>query len=143
LIKTLFENYGEVGYAGAIIIAMIWYFWFQTKSQSKRDDKHDEIQKEERLFYRALVTNDMKEIHRDNSKNTELNNKSIGLIKDMNKNLEEHNGHSQKAWEKTINSLDVIADRLNGGNPEMVAMKKRLSHDRRKTDKKVGVERRE
>jgi len=146
MIKTLFENYGEIGYAGAIIIAMIWYFYYQTKCQSKREDKHDSIQKEERLFYRTLVTNDMKELHQDNVKNADLNNQSISLIKDINKNLEEHNGHSQKAWDKTISSLDIIADRLNGGSPASKAIKKELemyrNSDRRKKDVSVKLERR-
>ena len=49
-------------------------------------------------------------------------------FQDMNKNLEDHNGHSQKAWEKTIDTLSMMCDRLNGGNSKMVEAKKRLNH---------------
>ena len=106
-----------------LVVSLVWYL---IKRQTGREDKHDAIQKEERQFYRNLVTNDMKGLHEDNIKNAELNNQGIALIKDMNKNLEEHNGYSKKAWEKAINSLGIIADRLNGGSPEMGKIKKEL-----------------
>lgn len=156
MIKALIENYGEVGYAGIIIIAMIWYFYYQTKSQTKRDDKHDAIQKEERLFYRTLVTNDMKSLHDDSLKNADLNNQTIILQKDsiilqkeLTKDLKSHNENSKEAWGKTIESLGIIADRLNGGSPASMKIKKELELykqrgiiDRRKVNKKVEVERR-
>ena len=94
-----------------LIVGLVWYL---IKRQTKREDKHDSIQKEERVFYRNLVTNDMKELHKDNVKNSELNIQNITLQKDMAKQLEKHNGHSKKAWEKTIESLGVICDKLNG-----------------------------
>ena len=121
---------------------MGWYLKYQTKAQSKREEKHDAIQREERLFNRNIITNELGKLHQDNLKNTELNNQSTRLIKDMNKNLENHNGHSQKAWEKTIDTLSIMCDRLNGGNSKIIEAKKRLNKDRRKDDKPVRVERR-
>ena len=138
MIKALIENYSEIGYAGIVIITMIWLVRYLVKQTT--DDK---------IYYRKLITNDMKDLHNDSLKNAELNNQSIILIKDMNKNLEKHNGHSQKAWEKTINSLGIIADKFNGDSPASVAIKKELEWyksrgivDRRVKNKKVGIERR-
>ena len=108
-------EYGTPIITAVMLILVVGLIWYLIKRQSKREDKHDDIQKEERLFYRNLVTNDMKEIHKDNTKNAELNTQTIILQKDMAKQLEKHNGNSKKAWEKTIESLGVICDKLNGG----------------------------
>jgi len=86
MIKALIENYKELTAVGIFAIMMAWYLWYQTRMQSKREDKHDTIQKEERIFYRNLVTNDMKELHSDNVKNADLNNQSILLLKDIGEN---------------------------------------------------------
>ena len=89
------------GAVTALIGVMVWYLKYQTRRQAKREDKHDAIQREERLFYRDLVTNDLKELHQDNRKNTELNKKSITLQKSI--------------ADKTITALNIIAEKLNGG----------------------------
>ena len=133
----------EITALTTLVGLFVWYLKYTTKQNSIREEKHDEIQKDERLFNRNIITNELNKLHQDNLKNTELNNQSTRLIKDMNKNLENHNGHSQKAWEKTIDTLSMMCDRLNGGNSKMIEAKKRLNKDRRKEDKKVKVDRRE
>ena len=135
-------NGTEIAALTTLVGLFVWYLKYTTKQNATREDKHDAIQKEDRLFNRNIITNELNKLHQDNSKNAELNNQSIGLIKNMNKNLEDHNGHSQKAWEKTIDTLSVMCDRLNGGNSKIVEAKKRLNKDRRKEDKSVEVERR-
>ena len=103
MIKALIENYKELTVVGVFAIMMAWYLWHQTRSQSKREDKHDAIQKEERQFYRNLVTNDMKELHNDSVKNADLNNQSIVLLKDV--------SNSQGKLCKLIEGVDK---RING-----------------------------
>ena len=136
----------EVTALSILVGLFVWYLKYQTKQQTerekrsdveraKKEEKHDKEQKEEKEYYRGIISGDLR-------KNADLNNKSIILIKDMNKGLEDHNGHSQKAWEKTIDTLSIMCDKLNGGSPTMVAAKKRLHKDRRKEDKPVEVERR-
>ena len=83
MIGELISNYGTEGALAALVGAMIWYLKFQTNLQAKRENTQDTERKEERVFYRDLITNDMKELHSDNSKNTELNNKSVVLLKDV------------------------------------------------------------
>ncbi len=56
MVDTLTKGYAEIGWAGLVMVAMIWYFYYQTKCQAKRDEKHDLIQKEERDFSRGIVT---------------------------------------------------------------------------------------
>lgn len=138
MISEFIENYSEIGYAGIVIITMIWLVRYLVKQTT-----------EDKLYYRKLITNDMKSLHDDSLENSKLNNQSIILIKNMNKNLEKHNGNSKKAWEKAINSLGIIADRLNGGSPEMGKIKKELEFyktrgivDRREINKVVKVDRR-
>lgn len=114
MIAELIKNYGDVGALGAFVLMMIWYLRYQTKRQAIREDKHDEErikkenkrdeeQKEEILFIRNLVINDMKELHQDNVKNADLNNKSIVLIKGI--------GENQNKLCKLIESVDR---RING-----------------------------
>ena len=126
MIKALIENYKELTVVGVFAIMMAWYLWHQTRRQSKREDKHDAIQKEERIFYRNLVTNDMKELHQDSLKNTELNIKGIALQREMIKDFKSHNGHSKEFSKKMVETLDLICDKI----------------DRRRSDKRVKVERR-
>jgi len=103
MIKALIENYKELTVVGVFAIMMAWYLWHQTRMQSKREDKHDAIQKEERIFYRNLVTNDLKSLHNDATKNTDLNNQSVTLLKDI--------GENQNKLCKLIESVDR---RING-----------------------------
>lgn len=127
MIGDLIGNYGDVGALTILVGLMVWYLKYQTKRQAEREDKHDEerIKKENKrdeerkegmLFNRNLLINDIKELHKDSLKNADLNNQSLILQKNMIKQVEEHNGHSKKAWEKTIESLSVICNKLNNIN---------------------------
>ena len=105
----------EIGALSILVSSMVWYLKYQTKRQAKREDtqdverakresKRDEERKEEILFIRTLVTNDMKELHKDSIKNADLNNQSIVLLKGV--------GDSQSKLCKLMESLDR---RINGG----------------------------
>lgn len=103
MIGQLISNYGEIGALGTLVLAMVWYLYHQTKRQTRREDKRDEERREEVLFTRNLVTNDMKELHKDSVKNAELNKESIVLIKGV--------GDNQDKLCKLIESVDK---RING-----------------------------
>jgi len=103
MIQTFIENYKELGIVGIFAIMMAWYLYYQTRWQSRREDKHDKIQEEERLFYRTLVNNDLKSLHNDSVKNADLNNQSIVLLKGI--------GDNQNKLCKLIESVDR---RING-----------------------------
>jgi len=136
MIKALFENYSEVGWAGIVMIAMVWYFYYQTKCQSKRDEKHDAIQKEEREFSRGIVKDELKDLANASLKNAELQNRSFTILKD-------HNQYTETFSVKVVESLAIIADRLNGGTAGTKAIAKlKEIKDRRKKVKKVEEERR-
>ena len=110
----------------ALIGVMVWYLKYQTRQQAKREDKHDVIQREERIFYRNLVTNDLKGLHHDSLKNTELNVQGIALQKEMIKDFKDHNGHSKEFSKKIVETLNILCNQI----------------DRRKIKKKVKVDRR-
>jgi len=124
MIGELISNYAEPGILAILVGAMVWYLKYQTKRQATREDKHDveriekekkrdEERKEETLFIRGLLTNDVKELHKDSLKNADLNKQSLVLQKDMIKQFKDHNGHSKKAWDKTIKSLSGVCEKLN------------------------------
>lgn len=107
----------------ALIGVMVWYLKYQTRQQAKREDKQDEERikreakrdeekKEEMLFYRDLVKSDLKELHQDSLKNADLNKESIILQKSI--------------ANQTIGALNIICDRLNGGNSEISKAKNKL-----------------
>lgn len=132
------DNYGIAMVTAIILTLVVWLVRYFVKQSN-----------EDRLYYRGVITTDLVKLHKSDEKNANLNNQTIILQKDMAKELEEHNGHSKKAWEKTIESLGVICDRLNGGSPAMVDMKKKLAKytakgiiDRRNKNKKVKIDRR-
>jgi len=129
MIKMLIENYKELTIVGVFAILMSWYLWIQTKQQVKREDKRDEQQDEDRLFHRNLITNDLKHLHENGIKNTELNAQSVVLQKDMIREFKEHNGHNKVFQERAIESLGLICDRLNGGNSKMKTVKKKLNKE--------------
>lgn len=136
MIKALIENYETLTVVGVFALIMAWYLWHQTRAQSsreskrdaqqlKREEKHDKQQNEDRAFHRELmkgdrklIENDLKSIHSISLENSKLNSQSVTLVKDISKNLKEHNSHSRKAWKKTIESLSAVCDKLNGKNPE-------------------------
>ena len=133
MIKALIENYETLTVVGVFTIAMVWYLWYQTRRQSKREDKqdeeraerqkkHDEDQKEERDYYRGLITNDQK-------KNVDLNVQGIALQKEMMKEMKDHDNYSREAWKNLNGSLTAICNRLNGNT-----LKKKV----KKTDEKKG-----
>ena len=126
MIKALIENYKELTVVGVFAILMSWYLWHQTKQQAKREAKTDEQQNEDRMFHRNLITNDLKSLHDDSTKNTELNSQSVILQKEMIQEFKEHNGHNKVFQEKAIESLGLICDRLNSGNSRMKTAKKNL-----------------
>lgn len=138
MIGEFITNYSEIGYAGIVIITMVWLVRYLIKQTT--DDK---------IYYRELITNDMKSLHADSVKNADLNNQTIILQKDLAKEMEEHNGYTKKLGEKTLKAFDILCDRMNGGSPASMAIKKELEWhktrgivDRRETDKKVEVDRR-
>ena len=117
-----------------MLILVVGLVWYLIKRQTKREDKHDEErvklqekydkdQKEERNYYRDLLTNDQK-------KNVDLNIQGIVLQKEMLKDMKYHDNYSRDAWKRLNGSLSAICDRLNGGNTIMKIAKEKL--DKRK-----------
>ena len=102
----------EIGALTILVTSMVWYLKYQTKRQALREDKQDKERKEEILFIRGLVTNDMKELHKDSVKNAELNKESLVLQKQSlvsQKDIIK----SQAGLVKLIESVDK---RINGRN---------------------------
>jgi len=122
-------EYGTPIITAVMLILVVGLVWYLIKRQAKREDKHDTIQSEERLFYRNLVVNDLKSLHEDGAKNAELNAQSIVLQKDMMRELKDCNEHNSNFQEKTIESLNLICDRLNDGNATMKIAKKKLNEE--------------
>ena len=138
MIGEFITNYSEIGYAGIVIITMVWLVRYLIKQTT--DDK---------IYYRELITNDMKSLHADSVKNADLNNQTIILQKDLAKGMGEHNNYTKNLGNKTLKAFDILCDRMNGGSPASMAIKKELEWyktrgivDRRETEEKVKVERR-
>ena len=143
----------EITALTTLVGLMAWYLKYQTKAQSereiksdeersKRQNKRDEEQKEERDYYRDLIKNDLQ-------KNAIINSKSLELQRNIVKDLESHNGHTEKFSEKIIKTLalqtdaiTMVCNKMNGGSLDIIEAKKRLNKDRRKKDKPVEVDRR-
>jgi len=106
-----------------LVVALVWYL---IKRQTKREDKHDKIQEEDRLYHRNLITNHLEHINDVSLKNTELNVQGIALQKEIMKDFKEHNDHNKVFQEKSIESLGLICDRLDGGNSKMKTAKENL-----------------
>lgn len=64
------DTYGIAIVVAIILPLLVRLVWYLVKNMVSQ-------QKEERSYYRNLVTNDMKEIHKDSLKNAELNKQSI------------------------------------------------------------------
>jgi len=95
-------------------------------------------QSEDREYYRGIVTHELKDLSNSSVKNAELNNRSITILK-------EQCGHTETFSREVVKSLDIIAERLNGGTEgtKAIARLKELNaKDRRKKVKKVEEERR-
>lgn len=114
------DNYGISAITAVMLILVVSLVWYLIKRQTKREDKHDEEraklqekydkdQKEERDYYRNLLTNDQK-------KNVDLNIQGIVMQKEMLKDMKDHDNHSREAWKNLNGSLTAVCARLNGNN---------------------------
>lgn len=131
MIKALIENYETLTIVGIFGIMMAWYLWHQTRAQTerekkndeerlKRETKRDEERKEEMLFNRNLLINDVKSIHTISLENSKLNSQSLVLQKEMIKDLREHNGYCKEASKKIIESFSAVCNKLNNINSAKV-----------------------
>ena len=122
-----------------MLILVVGLVWYLIKRQTKREDKqnverikrqekYDEEQKEDRIYHRNLITNHLEHIADISLKNAELNSQGIALQKEMIKDLEKHNEHSDEVSGKMVESLGLICDRLNDGNATMKIAKKKLNN---------------
>ena len=68
------DTYGIAIVVAIILPLLVRLVWYLVKNMVNQ-------QKEERTYYRNLVTNDMKEIHKDNLKNAEYSLKNAKLNK--------------------------------------------------------------
>ena len=107
-----------------LVVSLVWYL---IKRQTKREDKHDKIQEEVRLYHRNLITNHLEHIDDVNLKNTELNVQGIALQKEMMEDFKDHNGHTERFSEKVVESLSLICDKLNGDSTKMKIAKTKLN----------------
>jgi len=64
------DTYGIAIVTAIILGLLVWLVRVLVKNTLSQ-------QKEERTYYRKVLTNDLAEIHKDNTKNVELNNQSI------------------------------------------------------------------
>lgn len=118
----------EVTAFGTIIILFVWYLKNQTKQGAAREEKHDNIQVEDRKFSRELITGTLKEIHATGIKNSELNRESISMQKEYSK--------------ESIIALKNISDKLNGGTKGTKAIALLKVIDERRKKIKIKVDRR-
>lgn len=114
-----------------LVVGLVWYLIRQqTKRETKQDiertgreEKRDTEQKEERNYYRDLISGDLK-------KNADLNAKGVVLQKKMITDFKKHDGHSEKFSKKVVETLGLMCDKMNGGSKKIIKAKKTLSEDR-------------
>ena len=130
MIKLLVENYQELTVVGVFALLFVWYLMYQTKRQAKREDtqdkekfarqeKRDKEQKEERDYYRGIITTELQN-------NEKLNSQGIILQREMMEDFKKHNGHAEKFSIKVVESLGLICDKMNGGSTTMRIAKEKL-----------------
>ena len=107
-----------------MLILVVGLVWYLIKRQSKREEKfnierskreerHDKQQDEDRKFSRDIIKNELKSLHADSIQNAELNVQGITLQKEMMKEFKNHNGHTEKFSTEIIKSINLVCDKLN------------------------------
>ena len=120
-------EYGTPIITAVMLVLVVGLVWHLIRRQTKREDKHDKIQEEDRTYHRSLITNHLEHINDTNLKNTELSIQGITLQKEMMNSLEKHNEKSNEVSIKVVESLGLICNRLNGGNAAMKIAKAKLN----------------
>lgn len=129
---------GEVGVpviTAMMLILVVGLVWYLIKRQTNREDKqdiertekqneYDDGQKEDRAYFRGLLTNELKDLQKNSQKNIELNKKSVMIQDRTAKNL-------ATMTEAVRNTLDMS----NGGNPIVKKILKRLDKIEKPLDK--------
>jgi len=111
------SEYGIPIITAVMLILVVGLVWYLIKRQTKREEKHDKQQDEDRKFHRDLITNHLTGLQDIGTENSKLNSQSMLLQKDMIEHLEEHNDYCVKASKKIIESFSAICDKLNGKTP--------------------------
>ena len=70
IVAEAIDTYGIAVVTSIILGLLVWLVKILVKNTISQ-------QKEERAYYRKLLTNDLEEIHKDNTLNVQLNNQSI------------------------------------------------------------------
>ena len=113
-----------------MLILVVGLVWFLIKRQTNREDKkeeqriirenkQDEQQKEDREYYRGLVTGELKDLHKDSLKNAELNQESINIS-------ERHSKESKASNLKISGILKNLLKSSNGNNPAIMNLINRM-----------------
>lgn len=126
MITFLMENWETLGVAGILLMLGVWYFVHQVNRQNKREDKREErdVKREEKVL--DMVDSSLKTIETTTTKNRALN-KQIAVIQERTlKVMEKHERESQSVFGKLCETVDNILRNSNGGNPEVVKLRKEL-----------------
>ena len=126
MIIFLMENWETLGVAGILLMLGVWYFVHQVNRQNKREDKREErdVKREEKVL--DMVDSSLKTIETTTTKNKALN-KQIAVIQERTlKVMEKHERESQSVFGKLCETVDNILRNSNGGNPEVVKLRKEL-----------------
>ena len=120
----------------ALIGVLIWYLKAQTNRQNKREDKRDvrDTKREDKIM--EIVDTSLKHIELTSTENKALN-KQIAVIQERTfKAIHEHKKESREALTKLCETLDNLLKTSNGGNPEVVKLRKEIEIIKKKLDKK-------
>jgi len=109
MISELIKNYGELTMQGVLVILVVWLVWFLVRT------------------IMSMFKNELKELHKDNIKNADLNNQTIVLIKDHASETREYNT-------KFAEVMNNLLEASNGSNPAIVKLQKEFENFKKGKD---------
>jgi len=137
MMQGIADMYIKIGITGILVVLFVWWIICQVKQQQKTVDTANVAVTKVNETILNLFKIEIKELKLLSKQsieigynNTKINKEIITLIDRLNNSLLEHSKDSNENMKSLIPAFNKLVDNLNGGNPEVIKLRKKVELDK-------------
>jgi hypothetical protein len=142
MMQGIADMYIKIGITGILVVLFVWWIICQVKQQQKTVDTANVAVTKVNETILNLFKIEIKELKLLSKQsieigynNTKINKEIITLIDRLNNSLLEHSKDSNENMKSLIPAFNKLVDNLNGGNPEVIKLRKKVEEFEKKLAK--------
>jgi hypothetical protein len=142
MMQGIADMYIKIGITGILVVLFVWWIICQVKQQQKTVDTANVAVTKVNETILNLFKIEIKELKLLSKQsieigynNTKINKEIITLIDRLNNSLLEHSKDSNENMKSLIPAFSKLVDNLNGGNPEVIKLRKKVEEFEKKLAK--------